>query len=206
MRRTREYRGGGLARQSRRGHVACQNCGMPYQIAIVFDFETTGLDAARGDEIIEIGAVPIIDGVVREDCAFHTLIDPDRAIPKDSSAIHGIVDDMVRGKPRLDVVLPEFVRYLGRHDLVAQNAEFDVGFLKAGCKKLELSHPPGKVDCTMLMSRQVFAGERRHSLDEICRRLEIEIGNRHRSIDDVLLTARAWLHLAARMGRSVVGR
>ena len=172
---------------------------MPSEVHVVFDFETTGLDVAKGEEIIEIGAVPIIDGIVREDCAFHSLIDPGKPIPRDSTAIHGIGDEMVRGKPQIDVVLPEFLRYLGPQDLVAQNADFDMGFLLAGCRRFELKPPPGKVSCTMLMSRQVFPGERRHSLDEICRRLSIEVGGRHRSIDDVLLTAKAFLLLRERL-------
>ena len=143
--------------------------------------------------------MPIIDGVVREDCAFHALVDPGKPIPRESSAIHGISDEMVRGKPAVDLVLPEFLRYLGGHEIVAQNAEFDMGFLLAGCKRLELTPPTSKISCTMLMSRQVFPGERRHSLDDICRRLAIEVGTRHRSIDDVLLTAQAYLQLRDRL-------
>ena len=139
--------------------------------------------------------------MVREDCAFQALVDPGRPIPEQSTAITGITDDMVRGKPQLEVVLPEFLRYLGAHELVAQNADFDLGFLQAGCRKLELKVPPGKVSCTMLMSRQVFPGERRHSLDEICRRLEIPVGGRHRSIDDVLITARAFILLRERLAK-----
>lgn len=173
---------------------------MPSEVIIVFDFETTGLDPAKGEEIVEIGAVPIIDGVVREDCAFQSLVDPDKPIPKDASAIHGISDEMVRGKPRIDVVLPEFLRYVAGNSLVAQNAEFDVGFLMAACRRLELAPPPGTISCTMLMSRKAFPGERRHSLDDICRRLAIQVGGRHRSIDDVLLTAQAYLLLRKRLG------
>lgn len=168
---------------------------MPSEVLIAFDFETTGLDPTKGDEVIEVGAIPIIDGVVRDDCAFHALVDPDRAIPPDSASVHGITDEMVRGKPRIDVVLPEFLRYCGRHDLVAQNAEFDMSFIDAYCRRLELWKPPGKLTCTMLLSRQLHPGERRHSLDDICRRLRLDVGVRHRSLDDVLLTARAFLSL-----------
>jgi DNA polymerase-3 subunit epsilon len=172
---------------------------MPSEVLIAFDFETTGLEPDKGDEVVEVGAIPIIDGVVREDCAFHALVDPDRAIPPDSANVHGITDDMVRGKPRIDVVLPELLRYCGRHDLVAQNAEFDMAFIDAYCRKLELAKPSGKLTCTMLMSRQLHPGERRHSLDDICRRLRIEVGTRHRSLDDVRLTAHAFLALRERL-------
>lgn len=171
----------------------------PSEVLIVFDTETTGLEAKGGDELIELGAVPIIDGVIREDCAFQALIDPDRPIPPDSTRVHGITDEMVRGKPRVDVVLPEFLRYCGAHSLVAQNASFDLGFLQAACERLELTMPAGEVHDTMLMSRQVFPGARRHSLDDICYRLDIEVGNRHRSIDDVLYTAQAFLKLRDRI-------
>lgn len=167
------------------------------EVIIAFDLETTGLDPSR-DEIIEIGAVPIIDGEVREDCAFHSLVDPDRQIPPDSTAIHGITNDMVRGRPRIDVVLPEFLRYAGGHEILGHNAEFDMGFVQATCKKLELTPPPGKVHDTLLMSRKIHSSERKHDLGSVCKRLGIEIGTQHRSIDDVLLTCRAFLILRAR--------
>jgi DNA polymerase-3 subunit epsilon len=169
-------------------------------VFIVFDLETTGLEAEKGDEIVEVGAVPIIEGRVRPDCAFQALVDPDRPIPAAASGVHGITDDMVRGRPRLDVVLPELLRFVGPHALVAQNAEFDLGFVRAGCRRLGLTLPPGRVHDTMLLSRRCHPGERRHGLDDICRRLRIEVtGQRHRSIDDVLLTAEAFLRLAARL-------
>ena len=100
---------------------------------VFFDLETTGLDADAGDEIIEVGAVPILDGEIREDCAFQSLIDPDRPIPPDSTRVHGITEEMVKGKPRVEVVLPEFLRFCGPHPLVAQNADFDMNFLRAAC-------------------------------------------------------------------------
>ena len=170
-------------------------------VFIVFDLETTGLDAAKGDEIVEFGAVPIMEGRLRPDCAFQALVDPDRPIPGEASAVHGISDEMVRGRPRLDVVLPEFLRYVGTHALVAQNATFDMGFLSSGCERLGLAMPAGPVHDTMLLSRRCYPGERRHGLDDICRRLRIsaEGKRRHRSIDDVLLTAEAFIKLVARL-------
>lgn len=170
------------------------------EIIIAFDLETTGLDAAR-EEIIEIGAVPIIDGVVREDCHFHTLVDPFRPIPPDATAVNGITNEMVKGRPRIDVVLPEFLRYVGGHELLAHNAEFDMGFIRASCGRLELQPPPGRVHDTLLLSRKSHAAERKHDLDSVCRRLEIAVGNRHRSIDDVLLTCKAYLLLREMMAR-----
>lgn len=171
------------------------------EIFVVFDLETTGIKCDAGDEIIEIGAVPIIEGRIREDCAFQTLIDPDRAIPPDATKVNNITDAMVRGRPRLDVVLPEFLRYLGANCLVAQNADFDMGFLRVGCERLELPLPTCRVHDTMLLSRRCHPGERRHSLDHICRRMEISLDGRqrHRSIDDVLLTAECFLRLARRL-------
>jgi DNA polymerase III epsilon subunit len=170
-------------------------------VFIVFDLETTGMKPQEGHEIIEIGAVPILDGRVREDCAFVSLVNPDRLIPEDARAVHGISDEMVREAPRIDVVLPEFLRYCGAHALVAQNAEFDVSFLRAACGRLELAPPPGPVHDTMLLSRQLYPGEKRHGLDDICRRLGLDIGRRHRSLDDVRLTAQAFLMLRERLAK-----
>ena len=170
-------------------------------IFVVFDLETTGMKCEDGHEIVEIGAVPIIEGRVREDCAFQALVDPDRPIPAEATAVHRITDDMVRGRPRLDVVLPEFLRYVGSHDLVAQNAEFDMAFVRHGCSRLGLDEPSCRVHDTLLLSRRLHPGERRHSLDDICRRLEVDVSGRqrHRSIDDVLLTAEAFLRLCSRL-------
>lgn len=173
---------------------------------IVFDVETTGLEVEAGDEIVEIGAVPIIDGRIRPDCAFHSLVDPGRAIPPEAVGVHGITEDMIAGRPRLQVVLPEFLRYCGPHPLVAQNATFDMGFVESGCSRFDLAPPPGPVHDTMLMSRQVYPGARKHSLDQICYRLDIEVGGRHRSMDDVLLTARAFLLLREKLDERKVAR
>lgn len=163
-------------------------------VIIAFDLETTGLDPSR-EEIVEVGAVPIIDGVVREDCAFHALVDPDRPIPAEATGIHGITNEMVRGRPRIDVVLPEFLRYVGAHPVLGHNVEFDMGFVGASCRRLELTPPRGATHCTLLLSRKAHPAEKKHDLDSLCRRLAIDIGTRHRSIDDVLLTCRAFLAL-----------
>jgi DNA polymerase III epsilon subunit family exonuclease len=137
---------------------------LPEPVFIVFDVETTGLEAGS-DDLIELGAVPIIDGAIREDCAFQSLVDPDRPIPPESTRIHGITDEMVQGQPRIELVLPEFLRYCGPHALVAQNADFDMGFLRVACERLELPLPAGEVHDTMLLSRQCWPGTRKHSLD-----------------------------------------
>jgi len=171
-------------------------------VIIAYDLETTGLDAASC-EIVEIGAVPIIDGRIREDCAFHALVDPDRPIPSEATAIHGITDEMVRGRPRIELVLPEFLRYAAGHELLGHNLEFDQGFIHAACRKFELRAPAGRVHDTLLLSRQLHPGERRHALDDTCRRLGIDIGNRHRSLDDVLLTCRAFLSIRERLAARV---
>ena len=164
------------------------------EVIIGFDLETTGLDPAR-ETIIEIGAIPIIDGAEREDCAFHSLVDPDRPIPGDATAVHGITNEMVRGRPRIEVVLPEFLRFVGEHSVLAHNAEFDMGFITASCRRLELTPPPGKMHDTLLMSRRAQPGERKHDLGSVCRRLRVDIGTQHRSLDDALLTARVFLLL-----------
>ncbi len=99
----------------------------------------------------------------------------------------------------MEVVMPEFLRYCDGHDLVAQNAEFDMGFVGVACRRLELESPTGQVHDTKMLSKQLFPGARKHNLDDICYRLEIDVGQRHRSIDDVLLTARAFLAMRKRL-------
>jgi DNA polymerase-3 subunit epsilon len=178
-------------------------------IVIVFDLETTGFKPDEGHRIIEIGAVPIIEGKIREDCAFQSLIDPDRSIPAESTRVHHITDEMVKGQPHIDVVLPEFLRYCGEHAVAGQNViRFDLPFVAAACGLLDLKPPPGAVLDTLPLSRQLFPGARKHSLDDICYRLDIDAAGaqRHRAIDDVLLTAEALLRLSSRMAEKAAAR
>ena len=167
--------------------------------AVVFDLETTGLSPAV-DEIVEIGALVVRDGrVVREE-RFQTLVRPARPIPGLVSRIHGIRDEHVAGAPSLAEALPAFLRFVDGRPLVAHNAGFDLGFLRAAGARLGLPVPSG-AHCTMVLSRRCFPRERRHNLASACARLGVSQSGAHRALVDVEATAEVFVRLSAMAAR-----
>lgn len=162
----------------------------------VFDTETTGLDPKRGDRIIEIAAVKVENGVIREEHTFVQLVNPERTIPWEAVQVHKIKDEDVANAPTIDTVLPQFLEFAAGTVLVAHNASFDLGFLER-----EKECCWGYTDipeclCTMRMSRALFPNEFRHNLDVLSLRLGLTIPqNRHRALPDVLLTAQALIKM-----------
>ena len=97
---------------------------------IVLDTETTGLDPARGDRLVEIGAVEIVDKIATGR-TFHVLINPERDVPEDAFRVHGHSTELLRDKPVFAAVVEEFLAFVGDDPLVIHNAEFDTRFLNA---------------------------------------------------------------------------
>ena len=165
----------------------------------VFDTETTGLDPLRGHKIIEIAGVRIENGQILDDRPFVQMVNPEREIPWEAKQVNRITDEEVRKAPTIDQVLPQFLEFAKGSILVAHNAEFDMGFLRQ-----EKEYCWGYVDlpeclCTMHLSRKLFPGEFRHSLDTVARRLNLAMpAERHRALPDVLLTASALLSMLSR--------
>lgn len=162
----------------------------------VFDLETTGLDAKKGNKIIEIAGVRIENGVIQKDTAFIELVNPEREIPWEAKQVNKISDEDVKSAPTIDQVLPRFLEFAQGSILFAHNADFDLGFLE-----VEKECCWGYIDlpeclCTMKLSQSVFPTEFRHSLDVVGRRLELTLPvDRHRALPDVLLTAEALLKM-----------
>ncbi len=166
----------------------------PLPTFTVFDVETTGLDPRKGDKIIEIAGVRIIDGVIHESDAFLQLVNPERTIPWEAARINKISDQDVVSAPTIDQVLPRFLEFAQGSLLVAHNCEFDMGFLRV---EKELCW--GYVElpeciCTMRLSQTVHPHEFRHSLDTVSARCGVVMpSNRHRALPDVLMTAQSLL-------------
>jgi DNA polymerase-3 subunit epsilon len=148
---------------------------------VAFDLETTGT-RPQEDMIVEIGAV-MFDGSqpIRN---YGTLVDPGRPIPPDASAVNGITDDMVRGKPRIGDVLGEFAAFCGALPLVAHNAPFDYRFLLDDVKTHRARAPEGVVLDSLPLARIVFPGLPNYKLWTLVRHLNFPSGRFHRAEED----------------------
>lgn len=160
----------------------------------VFDTETTGLNPSQGDQIIQIGAVRIVNQkLLRQEC-FEQLVDPRRPIPAQGIPIHGIRPEMVRGQPTIEQVLPSFHAFARDTVLVAHNAAFDMRFLQLqeGGTGLVFDHP---VLDTLLLSALVHPNQDSHRLEAIAQRFDIPVVGRHTALGDALVTAEVMLRL-----------
>lgn len=160
----------------------------------VFDTETTGLNPAGGDAIIQLGAARIVNGKLLRQETFEQLVDPGRHIPEASIPIHGISQDMVTGKPRIAQVLPVFHAYAQDTVLVAHNAAFDMRFLQLQEAATGIAFHQPVLD-TLLLSAVVHPHQESHRLEAIAERFNITVLGRHTALGDALVTAEIWLRL-----------
>lgn len=160
----------------------------------VFDTETTGLDPAGGDEIIQIGAVRVLNGKILHGEGFDQIIDPGRSIPEASIPYHGIRPEMVRGQPRIAEVLPAFHAYAADTVLVGHNVAFDMRFLQLKEQATGLRFAQPVLD-TLLLASIAQPHEPSQSLEAIAARLGVRIATRHNAASDALATAQVFLAL-----------
>ncbi len=169
---------------------------------IVFDTETTGLDPLTGDRLVEIGCVELLNRMPTG-VTYHAYFHPERAMPAQAEAIHGLSDRFLSDKPRFAHKAAELLEFLGDSMLVAHNARFDFGFLNAELKRC--GHPSvdmGRMIDTIAIARTLHPGAK-HSLDALCSRYGIDRSHRvkHGALLDAELLAQLYIELTG--GRQI---
>ncbi len=168
------------------------NCpGRMKETAIVFDIETTGL-SNQTCRITEIGAVRIQAGRVTD--VFNTFVDPEMPIPADITKLTGITDEMVAGAPREAEALRSFFDFIGKREdggevlLIAHNADFDTGFIRAAAARCEMPFENPYLD-TLALARFLLPDLKNHKLDTVAAHYQLGDFNHHRASDDAAMLA-----------------
>lgn len=163
---------------------------------IVLDTETTGLDPAEGHRVVEIGAVELVNHVPTGR-TFHEYLDPQRPMPPEALAVHGLTDGFLRGKPTFRAVAARLLDFLGDAPLVIHNAAFDLKFLNAELAQAGLpALPAARAVDTVQIARARFPGASA-SLDALCRRFGVDNSgrSRHGALLDSEILAEVYLEL-----------
>ncbi len=164
---------------------------------IVLDTETTGLDPRDGHRVVEIGCVEL-NYHVPTGRELHLYVNPERDMPDEAFAIHGISDAMLAGKPVFADIVDEFLEFIGDEaPLVIHNAPFDAKFLNAELKAVHRpTLAPSRLIDTLMIARKRYPGGS-NSLDALCRRFDISLSARekHGAVIDCRLLAEVYLEL-----------
>ena len=163
---------------------------------IVLDTETTGLDPALGHRLVEVGCIELLNRIPTG-AVFHAYLNPERDMPAEAFAIHGLATDFLKDKPRFSDIADDFLAFIGDAPLVIHNAGFDHGFLNAELKRIAraLIARERLVDTLLLARRKHPAGPNR--LDDLCARYAIDNSRRtkHGALLDAEILAEVYLEL-----------
>lgn len=173
---------------------------------VVLDTETTGLEWRKGNRVVEIGCVELLERRATGR-TFQCYLNPDRDFEPGAQEVTGLTREFLADKPRFADVVDEFLAFVDGAELVIHNAAFDVGFLDAELGRLDgygRLQDRCMVEDSLLLARQRFPGQR-NSLDALCRRLGVD--NSHRQLHGALLDAQllAEAYLALTSGQSEIG-
>ena len=147
---------------------------------VCFDIETTGLKVTR-DAITEIGAVVLKNGKITE--TFQTFVNPGRRLTPEIIGLTGITDAMLADAPSLKEALTAFLQFVNGRVLVAHNAEFDISFIRAGCRKVGLEFEPTYID-SLILAQNLLPELHKYKLDIVAEHLDLPAFNHHRASDD----------------------
>lgn len=167
---------------------------------ICLDTETTGLNADKGDRLVEIGCVQLDGRKFTLDSKFlyHVLINPEREVPEEVVKVHGLTTERLAREPRFAEIAPDFLKFVEGSELIIHNAEFDVGFIDMELRRAGL--PPLEKSCritdSLAIARKKFPGQR-NTLDALCSRFGIDSTARtlHGALLDAQLLAEVYIAL-----------
>ncbi len=163
---------------------------------IVFDTETTGFEYAKGERLVEIGAVELINHVPTG-VTYHQYINPEKEVPEEAFKVHGLSYDFLKDYPTFDKVADDWLGFIGDATLVAHNASFDINFMNYELKQLgKIQMEWSRVVDTLEIARALFPGAR-CNLDALCKRYGIDNTSRtlHGALLDAQLLAEVYLEL-----------
>ncbi len=152
---------------------------------VVFDIETTGLDP-EFDEIIEIGAVKIKDGIKID--TFNSLIKPEYEIDEFITELTGITNGMVENAPSIDEVLPKFMDFIRDYIIIGHNVNFDINFIYDNLEELNIPPITNDFVDTLRISRRLIPELKHHKLSDLANYFNIDTNGSHRSLKDVEMT------------------
>jgi len=175
---------------------------IPPMREIVFDTETTGTNPAGGDRMVEIGCIELINRV-ETGRSFHAYFNPERSMPSEAEAVHGLSTIFLSDKPLFGTHAGELLDFIGDSPLIAHNAGFDFGFLNAELARC--SREPvclSRMICTLMLARSKHPGAK-HSLDALCTRFGVDRSQRikHGALLDAQLLAQVYVELTG--GRQI---
>lgn len=168
---------------------------------VVVDTETTGLYFDKGDRVIEVGAIELVDRQITGR-RFHSYVCPQRPIERAAFAIHGLSEEFLADKPVFSAIADTLFAFLKGAQLVIHNAPFDIGFLDSEFRRLNKPFPSVRSSCTildtLLLARKKHPGVK-NSLDALCRRYNISLAARdkHGALLDATLLAHVYLAMTA---------
>jgi len=172
---------------------------------IVLDTETTGLDALRGDRLVEIGCVEMFNHMPTGQ-TYHVYINPERDMPQEAFAVHGLSTEFLADKPLFAAVADEFLEFIGDAPLIIHNASFDIGFINMELDRLKRAAIPRErlVD-TLLLARRKHPGVS-NRLDDLCSRYAIDNSRRtkHGALLDAELLAEVYIDLIGARQSSLI--
>ena len=175
---------------------------------IVLDTETTGLDPLDGHRLVEVGCVELINGIPSGQ-TFHAYFNPERSMPEEAFAVHGLGDEFLKDKPFFAESADELVAFLGDAPLVIHNAAFDLGFLNSELERAGRNAITRErlVDTLLIARRKHPGGSNR--LDDLCVRYAIDNSRRtkHGALLDAELLAEVYVELiGARQAQLVLSQ